>query len=141
MMLREPKSGPGDLVENLGPAAVVIMVVSYALVSRYPIFILVFSAGCLLASFCAWLIGSVPFRIAEGLWGADCLPALLDKAYRLTSPAAPALREQGLLTARDPVLRCRHRRHRLTGKHALRHSDLVAIETFQTSTMMFEISI
>lgn len=56
------------MVENLGLAAVIIMVASYPLESRHPVFILIFSAGCRLASFYAWLIGSVPFLIAEGVW-------------------------------------------------------------------------
>ncbi|MHA7775125.1 hypothetical protein [Roseibium sp. M-1] len=56
------------MVEHLGLVAVVIMVASYALENRHPLFILAFSAGCLLASVYAWLIGSIPFLIAEGLW-------------------------------------------------------------------------
>ncbi|MES0810281.1 hypothetical protein ABLO27_12430 [Roseibium sp. SCPC15] len=56
------------MVEHLGLVAVVIMVASYALESRHPLFILMFAFGCALASFYAFLIGSVPFLIAEGIW-------------------------------------------------------------------------
>ncbi len=56
------------MTEHLGLIAVVIMVASYALEKRHPVFILIFSLACLLASFYAYLIGSMPFLIAEGLW-------------------------------------------------------------------------
>ncbi len=58
------------MTENLGLIAVVIMVASYALENRHPVFVLVFSFGCLLAGIYAWLIGSIPFVIAEGIWAA-----------------------------------------------------------------------
>ncbi|MES0883288.1 hypothetical protein [Roseibium sp. SCP14] len=58
------------MVENLGLVAVVIMVASYALESRHPVFVLIFAFGCALASFYAFLIGSIPFLIAEGIWAA-----------------------------------------------------------------------
>ncbi|MEM9631458.1 MAG: hypothetical protein AAGA50_09040 [Pseudomonadota bacterium] len=56
------------MVEHLGLVAVVIMVASYALEGRHPVFILIFAFGCALASFYAFLIGSIPFLIAEGIW-------------------------------------------------------------------------
>ena len=55
-------------VEILGIFAVILMVLSYALEQRHPLFIASFAAGCVLAAFYAFLIGSYPFLIAEGLW-------------------------------------------------------------------------
>lgn len=55
-------------VEGLGIVAVVIMVGSYALEYRGRMFIAIFAFGCALAAFYAYLIGSYPFFIAEGLW-------------------------------------------------------------------------
>ncbi len=55
-------------IEALGVLAVVIMVASYALEKRDPIFVAVFSFGCALAAFYAFLIQSYPFLIAEGTW-------------------------------------------------------------------------
>lgn len=49
------------------------MVASYALEKRGPGFIAVFAFGCALAALYAYLIGSYPFLVAEGLW---CLIAL-----------------------------------------------------------------
>ncbi len=58
-----------DLINtHLGSIAVFIMVASYALEDRHPLFILIFSFGCLLAAVYAYLIGSYPFLIAEGIW-------------------------------------------------------------------------
>lgn len=54
--------------ETLGIVAIVVMVGSYALESRSSIFIATFAIGCAMAAFYAWLIGSVPFLIAEGIW-------------------------------------------------------------------------
>ena len=56
--------------EALGIAAIMIMVTSYALEKRAPIFIAIFAAGCALAALYAFLIGSYPFLIAEGVWSA-----------------------------------------------------------------------
>ena len=54
--------------EMLGLVAIVIMVGSYALEKRAPIFIAIFALGCALAAIYAFLIQSYPFLIAEGLW-------------------------------------------------------------------------
>ncbi|MCV0429047.1 MAG: hypothetical protein K5905_26630 [Roseibium sp.] len=61
------------MVEHLGLIAVVIMVASYALENKHPVFILIFASGCALASFYAFLIGSIPFLIAEGIWALIAL--------------------------------------------------------------------
>ena len=55
-------------VELLGIIAVIIMVTSYALEKRAPIYIAVFAFGCALAATYAYLLGSIPFLVAEGVW-------------------------------------------------------------------------
>ena len=55
-------------VEVFGITSVVIMVVSYALEHISPVFIAIFSIGCVLAATYALLLGSIPFVIAEGIW-------------------------------------------------------------------------
>ena len=62
-----------DIIEALGLLAVTIMVISYALEHRAPVWIAVFAFGCALAALYALLIGSVPFLIAEGLWSLIAL--------------------------------------------------------------------
>ncbi|QJB69040.1 hypothetical protein [Parasphingorhabdus halotolerans] len=54
--------------EALGIFAIVIMVGSYALEKRSPIFIASFAVGCILAATYALLIKSYPFLVAEGVW-------------------------------------------------------------------------
>lgn len=54
--------------EAFGILAIVIMVVSYALEKRSPVFIASFAVGCALAATYAFLIKSYPFLIAEGVW-------------------------------------------------------------------------
>lgn len=55
-------------VEILGIVAIATMVVCYALEKRGTIFIAAFAAGCALAAVYAYLIGSYPFLVAEGIW-------------------------------------------------------------------------
>ncbi|MEM8590613.1 MAG: hypothetical protein AAGG65_21370 [Pseudomonadota bacterium] len=59
---------PEQFVENLGLLAVIIMVVSYALERVGSIFVAIFALGCVLAATYAYLIDSLPFLIAEGIW-------------------------------------------------------------------------
>ena len=54
--------------ETLGIVAVFIMVASYALEHRHPVFVAIFASGCALAAVYALLIHSYPFVIAEGIW-------------------------------------------------------------------------
>ena len=54
--------------ETLGLIAIIIMVGSYALEERSSVFVATFAFGCALAAFYAFLIGSYPFLIAEGIW-------------------------------------------------------------------------
>lgn len=55
-------------VELLGIISVVIMVTSYALEHISPLYIAIFSFGCVLAATYALLLGSIPFLIAESAW-------------------------------------------------------------------------
>ena len=56
------------IVEIFGTTAIIIMVTSYALEHMSPVFIAIFSFGCVLAATYAFLLGSIPFLIAEGVW-------------------------------------------------------------------------
>lgn len=71
------------LIPHLGTLAVVIMVASYAVETRHPIFVLSFAIGCALAAFYAYLIGSMVFLIAEGIWAVLALV----RFARLVRPA------------------------------------------------------
>jgi hypothetical protein len=55
-------------VEVLGIAAITLMVVCYALEHLNRMFIALFAVGCALAALYAYLIGSIPFLVAEGVW-------------------------------------------------------------------------
>jgi hypothetical protein len=55
-------------IEIFGLAAIIIMVASYAFEKRGAQFIAIFATGCMLAAVYAYLIGSYPFMIAEGIW-------------------------------------------------------------------------
>ncbi|MHA1524252.1 MAG: hypothetical protein ACTSY1_07565 [Alphaproteobacteria bacterium] len=55
-------------IETFGIAAIVIMVASYAMEKRHPIYIAIFAVGCALAAVYAYLIGSYPFLAAESVW-------------------------------------------------------------------------
>ncbi len=55
-------------IEWLGFLAITIMVGSYALENRHTNWIWIFAIGCLIAAVYAYLIGSYPFFIAEGVW-------------------------------------------------------------------------
>lgn len=55
-------------IEVLGVVAIAIMVASYALEKRHPVYIAIFAAGCALAAVYAYLIGSYPFLAAESVW-------------------------------------------------------------------------
>lgn len=61
------------MTNHLGLVAVIIMVGAYAFESRHSIYILIFAFGCALAAIYAWLIGSIPFFIAEGIWSLIAL--------------------------------------------------------------------
>ncbi|WP_417462930.1 hypothetical protein [Kordiimonas sp.] len=61
------------MIDQLGLIAVVVMVASYALEHRHLNFILLFAIGCAMAAAYAWMIGSMPFLIAEGIWALIAL--------------------------------------------------------------------
>jgi hypothetical protein len=56
------------VIELVGILAVCAMVTFYAVEDRAPIWTLAFSAACWFAAMYAFLIGSSPFMIAEGIW-------------------------------------------------------------------------
>ncbi|MFK7902104.1 MAG: hypothetical protein AB8B49_04595 [Nitratireductor sp.] len=64
--------------DTLGIIAVSLMVITYALEAKSPIFILLFSFSCALAAFYAYTIGSYPFLIAEGIWALIALKRYLN---------------------------------------------------------------
>ena len=57
-----------QLVNALGIVAITIMVTSYALEKRAPVFIATFALGCALAAVYAYFLNSYPFLIAESIW-------------------------------------------------------------------------
>lgn len=61
------------MTDHLGLVAVTIMVGAYALEGRHRLFVLIFAFGCALAATYAWMIGSTPFLIAEGIWALIAL--------------------------------------------------------------------
>ena len=69
-----------SVTELFGIAAVMAMVTSYALEDRHPVFILIFAISCAAAAIYAYLIGSYPFLIAEGIWSAIAARRYLKKA-------------------------------------------------------------
>ena len=65
--------------ELLGLIAIIAMVTSYALEDRHPVFVLIFAISCAAAAIYAFLIGSYPFLIAEGIWSLIALRRYLNK--------------------------------------------------------------
>ncbi len=61
------------MVEFVGFLAVCVMVICYSLESRGRIFTLIFAGACMVAAGYAFLIGSYPFMVAEGIWGIIAL--------------------------------------------------------------------
>jgi len=59
-----------NTVEWFGVIAITIMVLSYALEKRHPLFILSFAFGCALAATYAYFLKSYPFLVAESIWAA-----------------------------------------------------------------------
>ncbi len=55
-------------LELFGVAAVTLMVVTYALEKRHPVFVLLFACACSLAAIYAFLLKSYPFFVAETIW-------------------------------------------------------------------------
>ncbi len=65
--------GSIQAIEIMGVVAISIMVISYALEDRNPIFIALFAFGCAMAAIYAFLISSYPFLVAESVWGLVAL--------------------------------------------------------------------
>jgi len=61
-------------VTVFGAIAVSAMVLAYALERRHRAFVGLFAVGCAASSAYGFLIGSIPFGLAEAVW---CLAALL----------------------------------------------------------------
>lgn len=61
------------MTESFGILAVVIMVGAYALEARGRVFVLIFALGCAMAASYAFIIGSWPFVVAEGIWAVIAL--------------------------------------------------------------------
>ena len=61
------------MIEAFGFLAICFMVLFYALEGQAPVFTLAFAGACLCASIYAFLIGSFPFMIAEGVWAMVAL--------------------------------------------------------------------
>jgi hypothetical protein len=62
-----------DALTAFGLAAVVAMLVCYALEKRHPRFVLAFAASCLLASLYGFLQGAWPFGLVEAIWAVVAL--------------------------------------------------------------------
>jgi hypothetical protein len=62
-----------DPLTSFGAVAVTLMLVSYALESRSPMWILVFAFGCAASSVYAALAGTWPFTVVEGIWALVAL--------------------------------------------------------------------
>lgn len=63
-----------------GAVAVSAMVLAYALEGRHRIFVGIFAAGCAASSAYGFLIGSIPFGLAEALWSVLALRRLRRRA-------------------------------------------------------------
>jgi hypothetical protein len=63
-------------VTVFGAVALSAMVVAYALENRHRIFIGLFAAGCAASSAYGFLIGSIPFGLAEAVWSLAALRRL-----------------------------------------------------------------
>ena len=62
-----------DVLTIFGAIAVTIMLVSYALESRSPTWILVFAFGCAASAVYGAMAGTWPFTVVEGIWAIVAL--------------------------------------------------------------------
>ena len=65
--------GSIQAIEIMGVVAISIMVISYALEDRNPLYIALFAFGCAMAAIYAFLISSYPFLVAESVWSLVAL--------------------------------------------------------------------
>jgi hypothetical protein len=56
-----------------GVIALTFMMVMYALEARRPVYVLGFTAGCLLSSVYGFLSGAWPFGVVEAIWATVAL--------------------------------------------------------------------
>jgi hypothetical protein len=70
-------------VTVFGAIAVAAMVVAYALEGRHRLFVGVFAAACAASSAYGFLIGSIPFGLAEAVWAVVALRRLTHRATTL----------------------------------------------------------
>ncbi len=66
-----------------GAIAVSAMVLAYALERRHRAFVGVFAAACAASSAYGFLIGSIPFGLAEAVWALLALRRLTHRAVTL----------------------------------------------------------
>jgi hypothetical protein len=62
-----------DRLTAFGLLAVSLMLISYALEDRSPIFVLAFAVSCLMGSAYGFLQGAWPFGLVEVIWSAVAL--------------------------------------------------------------------
>jgi hypothetical protein len=70
-------------VTAFGAIAVSTMVLAYALERRHRAFVGVFAAACAASSAYGFLIGSIPFGLAEAVWALVALRRLGRRAVTL----------------------------------------------------------
>lgn len=68
-----------DGLTLFGLIAVTLMLVFYALEARSPLFILGFSASCVMGSAYGFLQGAWPFGLVEGVWSLVALNRYMDQ--------------------------------------------------------------
>lgn len=66
-----------------GAIAVSVMVLAYALEGRHTAFVCAFAAACAASSAYGFLIGSIPFGLAEAVWAVVALRRLTHRAVTL----------------------------------------------------------
>ena len=76
---------PMDPLTLFGLFAVTLMLVTYALEDRSPIFVLLFAVACVLGSAYGFLQGAWPFGLVEGIWSLVAL-----RRWWTMKPTAPA---------------------------------------------------
>ena len=77
-----------DAVEVFGIAAVVAMLIFYALESRGPHFVLLFAGACAAASTYAALIAAWPFAAVEAVWALVAVRRWRDQNRSVASESA-----------------------------------------------------
>jgi hypothetical protein len=71
-----------DALTAFGLFAVTAMLVTYALESRHPVFILAFAGACAMGSAYGFLQGAWPFGLVEAIWALVALRRWFNRARR-----------------------------------------------------------